>query len=459
VSFALDVPRTFLFIYLDGILFALLGALIAARQPRNSIGWLMIALGWLAGLFQVIAAYGYAALGVYHGAWPLGSLVAWIGAWIWGPTIGFIALLTVRFPDGHIGRFGRSVDVIYAVGTTLFVLPVAFATPSVELSFSSLPAARLADELPYFHDPVTSYEPTRLLPPIQGVAITLILLASIVAAVSLTLRYREAKGDERVQIRWFAFAAALCATAVVYGAVAWWLFAQPFYLAFTPLELVALAIPASIGIAILRYRLYDIDLIINRTLVYGGMTAVLAALYAATVALLNRLFISVSGQKSDTAFFVTAFFVVVAASPVRDWLQRQVDRRVRHASPATVLEGFRSNVDAVVSVMDVNRVAQSLLDQALEAFDARGAELYLNPSEKRPAYTRGHIKGEAEVEVILRFEDRQYGRLVLGSRRGDIEYTQPDRALLQRSADSVAEALALGSQLSFKPSATNRTKG
>jgi hypothetical protein len=451
-SLDLGVPRTFLLDYVDGVMIALLGALIAARQPRNSIGWLMIIFACFASLYQVVAGYGYAALAVHHGAWPLGSLAAWLGAWIWAPAVGFIALIAVRFPDGRKGRFSRFVDWIYVLGTALFAIPIALAKPSLELTASSLPSALLNQELPYFDDPMAVRLPDGAAPPLQVVGISLILLATTVAAVSLIMRYRAAKGDERLQIKWFAYAGALCAAAAVYGGLASTTFAVPLYLAFVPLQLVALTIPVTIGIAVLRYRLYEINLIINRTLVYGGMTAILAALYAAVVALLNRLFISLSGQTSEAAFFLTAFVVVAAASPVKDWVQRQVDRRVPHASPSSMLDRFRSNVDAVVSVMDVNRIAHQFLDQAFEAFDAQGAAVYLDShGQSALLYSRGRVDDEVEIEVPLRYDGRQYGRLVLAHRRGDADYADQDRAALQKSADSVGEALALAAHLGFKP--------
>lgn len=451
VCIGVDAPRSFLLDYMNGVLLAVLGALIAVRQPRNSVGWLMIVFAWLASSFQAVSGYGYAALGVHHGDWPLGSVAAWMGAWLWIPVVGFIAPLAVRFPNGHRGRFGGLVDWVYLLGTALFAIPVALAPPSNELQFSALPSPRLDKMLPYFHDPSPVHISTGVLLPVQAVAIGLILLASVVAAISLFVRYRDARGDERLQIKWLAYAGALCAAAVVFGGVAATVFKTQLYLAFTPLQLTAVSIPAAIGVAVLRYRLYEIDLLINRTLVYGGLTAFLGAVYAATITLLNRLFISVSGQKSDAAYVVTAFVVVVAASPVKDWLQRQVDRRVRHASPAAVLNEFRADVDAVVSVIDVARVARRLVDEAAEAFDARGAALYLDGSDQKPAYSRGHLNGDTEIEVALHYEDREFGRLVLGSRRGDVEYTTSDRAVLQQSADSVGEALALAAQLGFKP--------
>jgi hypothetical protein len=221
--------------------------------------------------------------------------------------------------------------------------------------------------------------------------------------------------------------------------------------ALIPFTFATLSLPVAIGIAILRYRLYEIDLIINRTLVYGSLTAILGAVYAAVITLLNRLFISASGQRSDAAYVVTAFVVVVASSPLKDWLQRQVDRRVPHASPSTVLEEFKGDVDVVISVIDVRRVARRLLDRAVAAFDARGAALYLHSSgSSNPFYSRGRLNGEEGVEVILRYEERQLGRLVLGSRRGDISYSPHDLEVLQRSADSVSEALALAEDLGFR---------
>lgn len=457
VCVGIDAPRIFLAVYVIGILLALLGALVAAREPRNSIGWLMVAYAWLVSLIQTVAAYGYAALVTNHGAWALGSLAALLGAWIWVPSVGFLALIAVRFPDGHARRFGSFVDWLYGVGTALFVLAISLEPPGVILQFSAMPGLLDAKTLPYFQDPIAFHPASRVLAEAQGVAVTLIVLANVAAAVSLILRYRQARGDERLQIKWFAYSGALCAAALVYGGVAWSVFGQPLYLALTPLELLGLTLPATIGIAILRYRLYDIDLIINRTLVYGGLTAILAAVYAAVITLLNRLFISVSGQKSDAAYVVTAFVVVVAASPVKDWLQHQVDRRVRHGSPSAVLDRFRSDVDAVVSVIDVHRVARRLLDQAIEAFDARGAAVYLDSNDvSSPLFSRGYVNGEVEVDVALRYDGTQYGRLVLARRRGDIEYTEHDLAVLQESADSVAQALALAAHLGFKPLAKGR---
>ena len=448
---AVDAPRSFLLVYLIGIMLALLGALIATREPHNSVGWLMIGESALMSVIQLFEGYGYAALALNHGTWPLGSFAAWLGTWIWVPALGFISVITVRFPNGNPRGRWRAVDWIYLAGTALFALVIGVSPRTQQpLDFAPFPSEKLVQMYPYYYDPVPALQWHQVLNVVQGTGLILIVVANALAAASLIDRYRRSRGDERLQIKWLAYSGTLGAAAVAFGGVAWSLLGYPLYLALTPLEVVALSLPLSIGVAILRYRLYDIDLIINRTLVYGGATALLGALYTALITFFNRYFIATTGQRSDAAYVLTAFAVVVAFSPIKDWLQHQVDRRIRHTSPAAVLDGFRGDVEAVVSVLDVDRVARRLLDQAIEAFDARSAALYLDPNAN-PRYEVGHVNGHADVEVDIRFGETRYGRLVMGGRRGNIEYTAGDVALLQRSADSVGEALALAAHLGFRP--------
>lgn len=290
----------------------------------------------------------------------------------------------------------------------------------------------------------------------QGTGLVLMLVSFVGATLSLIARFRRARGDERQQLKWFAYSGSLLAASMVYGGVAWNFFGQPLYEALTPLEIAALTLPLAIGIAILRYRLYDIDLLINRTLVYGIMTAILAAAYTAGITLFQRLYVASTGQKSDAAYVLTAFGLVVVFSPLKDWLQHRVDSRISHRSPVVVLDEFRTSVDAVVTVMDVHQVACRFLDRAVAAFDAKGAALYVGSD--RPIYRCGEMNGGPRVEVLLRHEDRQLGRLVLAERRGHVVYAERDRDALQRSADSVGEALALAAHYGHQPLPSFRNK-
>lgn len=451
VSVALGAPVQFLLIYLVGVMMGLLGALVASREPRNSIGWLMCATSLATSLVQLPAGYAYFALVAQHGAWPLGSAAAWLGAWSWVPVQVTLPLIAVRFPDGKVPPRWWFVDWLAITGTVLFSVAIALEPPRVLLDFMPIPGRAIALISSQVQSLPGISLPPGLLSQVQGAGLSLMVLGYAASAASLTARFRRARGDEKLQLKWLAYSGVLVALTFAYAGVAWNLFGQPLYLALTPLMFAVLTLPAAIGMAILRYRLYDIDLIINRTLVYGGATAILGAIYAAVVTFLNRLFIAASGQKSDAAYVVTAFVVVIASAPVKDWLQRQVDRRIGRRSPSAVLEQFRADVDAVVSVIDVNRVACRLLDEAVFAFDARGAALYLQPSDHTPVYSLGRLNGETAMEVPLRHEGRELGRLKLGSRRGDLSYTTHDRATLQRSADVVGEALALAQHLGHRP--------
>ena len=442
------------------IAFGLLGALVASRQPRNSVGWLMVA-GSLAGsLLFLPLDYGYSALAVHRGGWPFGTAAMWLESWAYAPSFGmFFPLVVARFPDGRIRPRWRAVDWLATSGTIAYGISILLAPPHVLRGF--VPSDTRTSQLiaPLVQNPLGTPVPEDLLAPLRVIGLVLIVLGYVAAVLSLIARFRSASGDERRQLQWFAYAGTLMAGALLYGLASQVLSRGVNVIitgrnlgdALIPLTFVAAALPVAIAIAILRYRLYDIDLIINRTVVYAGLTAVLGALYSGMVTFLNRFFISVSGQKSDAAYVITAFAVAFSFNPVRDWLQHQVDRRIRHAAPATVLNQFRADVESVVSVMDVDRVAQRLVDQAIEAFDARGAAIYLHTSSAQPAYARGHFNGEVEVEIKLHYEETQYGRLVLGKRRGDAPYSAQDRALLQRSADSVGEALALAAHLGFRP--------
>jgi hypothetical protein len=452
VVLAFGAPSTFLVTYLVGIVLGLIGALVASREPRNSIGWLMCASSIAVSFTHLPAGYGYFALVVQHGAWPLGGFAIWLGAWGYVPILGlFLPVIADRFPDGKVMPRWRFVDWVAIAGTLLFASGIALQPWDTLVDFLPIPSRYVSQLSSHVQ------HGTGVLNLVQGAGLTLVVLGYLAGAASIAARYRRAQGDVRVQLRWFVYSGALIAAAFAYGAVAWNFFGVPLYLALTPFEFAVLTLPVAIAVAILRYRLYDIDLIINRTLVYGSLTAILGAVYAAVVTLLNRLFISISGSKSDAAYVVTAFVVVVASSPIKDWLQRQVDRRISHRSPSSVLEDFRADVDAVVSVIDVHRVARRLLDEAMTAFDARGAALYLESDGTSPLYSRGRLNGEAALEVQLRHEGHSLGRLVMGPRRGDIAYAQGDREALQRSADSVGEALALADHLGHGPLTTGRS--
>ena len=449
VSVAFGAPPSFLLDYLVGILMGLLGALIASREPRNSIGWLMCATSSGTSLLHLPVGYGYAALVIEHGAWPLGSVAVWLGAWSWVPGLGLsLPLIALRFPNGKVPHRWRAVDWLAVTGTGLFVLGVVLERPGMLLDFLPIPSAKVALLSAHFHDPLGISLPGGLIGPVFGAGISLIVLAYIASAASLAARFRRARGEERLQLKWFAYSGVLIAVTFAYGGVAWNFFGQPLYLALTPVEFAYLTLPVAIGIAILRYRLYDIEVIINRTLVYATITAILGGVYVAGIDLTQRLFVLYIGTKSDASLVITAFVVATLFTPVQKWVEGVSERRLGGRGPAEKLEALTASVEAVTRVIDPHLVARRLVEDAVAAFDAVGGALYLDGYDhSRPFHTSGQIGAEHSIEVAVRHAERNLGMLLLGHRRGHMPYSEHDRAVIQRSADALGEALGVGREL------------
>jgi hypothetical protein len=207
-------------------------------------------------------------------------------------------------------------------------------------------------------------------------------------------------------------------------------------------------IPVAAGASILRYGLYEIDLIINRAIVYVVLTAILAGVYAGFTATLQKLFIALTGQSSDAAIIITVALIATLFTPVRNALQRLVDSRFKDTRDLVrVLSSLESEVGAVVDVIYGPRLAERLVRTAREGADATGAALFLNSSSNgEPSYTAGDWTGDAELEVALRTGDRELGRIALTARRHGAPYTAQERERLQRAADMVAMGLSLGRQ-------------
>jgi hypothetical protein len=430
-----------------------LGALVASRVPGNSIGWLMCANSLAGSLLFLPLDYGYAALVATHSSWPLSQVALWIGSWAWVPSLGlFFPLILAWFPDGRVPHRWRVVDWLAVSGTMVLGISIFLASSSVTRRFMPIGPATFTTLAPWVENPLGRLLPEGWLDALRYLGLALILLAYVAAVASLVNRFRSARGDERLQLTWLAYAGVLIAVVLVFGIGA--VIAsegpdaivrgQAFGDAFVPLSYAAFALPLAITIAILRYRLYDIDLLINRTLVYVSLTAILYAVYVAVTTFMQRLVISISGQKSDAAYVLAAFVVAGAFSPVKDWLQRVVNRRLGGATSSAALDQFSARVEAVVAVMDMHSIASQLVDQAASAFAARGASVFLSAGNSPgPFYSCDRLDGDAAVEVDLRHDGRQVGRLLLGSRRGGVAYTKRDLASLQRSADAVGKALAL----------------
>jgi hypothetical protein len=309
--------------------FPVVGALIASRRPQNPIGWICLADGlllMLLGLFDAYSVYGLAQ----PGSVPLPAAAAGLGEWLWVPTVGLLAIyLVLLFPDGRLPSrrwrplawLSGAIIVLASVGSGLSPGPIA------ELGGVRNPFGLEGQ-------PWVAYAANALLVP---------FLACILASVvSLILRYRRSGGEERQQIKWIAFAASVAGLgfvgAMVSGLVAFVLAPEAwgstaasaplwFDLLFSVVFLSFGGVPLAVGMAVLRYRLYDLDRIINRALVYGSLTVVLATAYVGGVVGLQSVFRALTGEQSTLAIVASTLAIAALFNPLRRRIQGFIDRR------------------------------------------------------------------------------------------------------------------------------------
>src|SRR5215213_739566 len=233
--------------------FSVVGALIASHRPENPIGWIFLAEGFCYGLLIAADQYAIYALLTNPGALPLGAEASWVGKWIWAPGLGLrLVFLPLLFPDGHPPSI-RWRPVAWLGGLSIVL---AVVSSMILLWPERGPALVTGDESPsHAFDVVLLFA-----------AVPMLYVASLGAVVSLLVRFRRARGNGRQQIKWFASATALSLVwVIVFGQSTRGL---PEVIVALASLLVIPSVPIATGIAILRYRLYDIDVIINRTLVY-----------------------------------------------------------------------------------------------------------------------------------------------------------------------------------------------
>ena len=329
------------------------GAVIATRQPGNAIGWLFCAVGVPFALTSFCYAYATYDLVTAPGSLPGGEIAAWLSSWVqFPPLFGAPALLFLLFPDGRLlGPRWRG-----AVWLTVLAMVGFAAAPA--LRPGPMPDAAVKGTV----NPVGIDGAGPLLDTVAAAAGASALLALLLATVSLVLRFRRSRGVERLQIKWFAFAAALFVLACAFG---FFVFSQNDVVFGLVIVGTFAAIPLAAGLAILRYRLYDIEVVINRALVYGALTATLGATYLALV-----LLVGLAVGHSGFAVAISTLAVAALFRPLRARIQAAVDRRFyrRRYDAARTLEAFgsrlRDEIDLEALAADLRGVARETVQPA-----------------------------------------------------------------------------------------------
>jgi signal transduction histidine kinase len=416
---------------------AIAGAVIVVRQPRNVIGWLLLAVPLCAEFAFVAGDYATYALVTAPGALPFGRAAAWIDRWAVVPTLCLPILLFLLFPDGRVpSRRWRPV------------LWLACAAPAVTAALFALTPWRMTGGL---------INPTGIggaggviyvLSLIGGFSC---LLAALLAGASLVARFRSRRGDERQQIKWLAFvgAAFLAELAVTVGVgiplehsaavqvFSTWMFGLMFLT-------LAVGIPAACAVAILKYRLYDIDVVISKTVVYAVLAAFITAVY--TLVVVGAGILAGSGGRPSLGLSILATAVVaVAFQPVRERAQRLANRLVygRRATPYQALAQLSERVAGTYASEELLPTMARIVAEATGAVRTdvwlrsgdvlRDGAWWPAGAEPRPtiSLTDGSLPAESSSEPIspVMHDGELLGGLSITKKRGDA-FTPTEDALI-----------------------------
>jgi signal transduction histidine kinase len=340
--------------------FPLVGAVIASRRPESWIGWIFCAIGLSFAFATLSGEYASYALLQKRGSIPGGGVASWVSTWAWPPGIVLMfTFLLLLFPTGHVpSRRWRLVAWLSAGVMALTVIPVAIAAWPIQGPILT----NIGEEAP-----AGSSAAFKLAYNLQVLGILLLFVLGLASATSLVLRMRRARGDERAQLRWFALTGAIVVVALI-------LSSPLFHVGEQILPLVALALlPIAAGVAILKYRLYDIEVVINKAVVFGALAAFITAIYAAIVAGIGTL---IGRRGSLVLSGLAAAVVAVAFQPLRQRAQHLANRLVygKRATPYEVLSDFSDRVAESYSTEDIlPRMAEIVANGT----GARRAEVWL----------------------------------------------------------------------------------
>jgi signal transduction histidine kinase len=437
------------------------GALIASRLPTNPIGWIFCGAGLLYETQRFTIAYAdYALLGGF--GWPGGESVAWFSTWVAlaGPVLAGVFLMLL-FPNGRLpSRRWLTVAWVAVFGAALTALGDAF-TPDLLRTHSFV-------ENPFGVVGVIGGRfPAYLVFSASTVlGTTLLLMSTLAALFSLILRLHRARGDERQQLKWFLYAAVpatVCVSVALIDVVLhhlntyfllfknspnWtgiWSWEFLIFISYLGVY-AALAVPVFTYVAILRYRLFDVDLLINRTLVYGALSACVVGIYVLAVVALGALF---QAQGNLAVSLLATGLVAILFQPLRSRLQRSVNRLMygERDDPYAVISHLGKRLEATLAPESVLPTIAETIAQALKL---PYAAILLKEGEGfRTTEAYGSPRGEPETLPLV-YQREEIGRLVLSPRAPGEGFSDADRSLLEdlaRQAEVAVHAVRLTTDL------------
>jgi uncharacterized membrane protein YsdA (DUF1294 family) len=346
------------------LLFGWFGALIASRQPRHPIGWIMCAFGLIGGVGSFASEYAIYGLWSHPGAVPGAAAVAWFASWVLTLNLALLTALLLLFPDGRPPSLRwRWVLWLAGIGAGLFVVGALSMWPRRGIGLLQVGGGP---------------EPIGLLGILYGAGFWVALVAVLAAIASLVVRFRHARGVERQQLKWVVYTVVVVVLCLILFAITPKSI-EPSELAVDVVfALLITLIPVAMGVAILRYRLYEIDRLINRTLVYGLLTVLLAGVYAGLVLVLGQLSGGVADGTPSWAVAGATLAVAAMFQPARRRVQALVDRRFnrRRYDAARTVEVFSARLREQV---DLDTLAAELLAVVDQTMQPTRTSLWLRP--------------------------------------------------------------------------------
>jgi hypothetical protein len=360
--------------------YPVIGAIIASRLPAHPIGWICCAIGLLAAVQHFSGEYAIYALRAPHPeALPGGEAMLWVSLWAWILVFGLIEFLLFLFPNGRLpSKRWRPLAWLSGALTLMAAILISIspdaaldALGSSDNVHISLPNPLGVEGLPNLYRPVQ----------------TLVLALGLAAAASVVIGRRKAGGIERLQVKWLLYASVIWFGGNVLkntiisplGEVSWGL-----WVSYLLAGIGGLGGPIAIGIAILRYRLYEIDILINRTLVYGSLTVTLVALYFGGIVVLQRIFVFLTGQVEQPQLVIVISTLVIAAlfTPLRRRIQSFIDRRFyrRKYDARKTLEAFSAKLR---NETDLEALSDDLIGAVRETMQPAHVSLWLRPNLPR----------------------------------------------------------------------------
>jgi len=350
--------------------FSTVGVAITPRLPRlNPIGWLFCTIGLVGGVRLFVAEYAIVTLLAEPGSLPSmlpgGETLAWISSWVWVLHLGLFVFLALLFPDGRPPS-SRWRPLVWGSGVVVVAGTVSVALwPETARGFDLI------------NHPLGTEVATEVINPVE----TIVYALGLIAAASLLARLRGSKGVERQQVKWFTYAVALLATSATLAYVVFesmgvvWL----EWVSSVLVVVSVVGLPVAVGIAILRYHLYNIDLIINRTLVYGPLTAVLAGLYFGSIVVLQLLFRALTGGESQLVVVASTLAIGALFNPLRHRIQGFIDRSFyrRKYDAAKTLAAFSLKLR---DETDLEALSGDLVGVVRETMQPAYVSLWLRPN-------------------------------------------------------------------------------